>query len=419
VLPTLIDIRFDTPFAQGVLYLVAVLLLGYGIWAGWRNAPGSVEPKTRKELPPTREQRTQRAVIYGVVFAILIVVGLYYALPPTAFLGSKGEGFPLHTYGLMLMAGFAAAILVSGRLAEREWGGAEGIQRRNDAMDLAVWVVLGGIGGSKILFIVVTPKDFLDAVASGSLSKILGALGGGFVFYGGLIGASLAVWWFCRARKIPFLRLADIIAPTVALGQAFGRLGCFAAGCCWGKPASIHVPWAVRFPGSERALTLFGQHTGGAIAWDSQAREMQRWVIESTGQVFDHAVPGAIRVSDWVAQHGTSLPIHPTQLYESLAQLLLFVALMIARKYRRFHGQIVAMYLIGYAIIRTTVELFRGDFERGTLHKLIEQVPLDAWWNISTSQFISLVMFALGVTLLVRGASASRHLPAAPGAQPA
>ena len=77
------------------------------------------------------------------------------------------------------------------------------------------------------------------------------------------------------------------------------------------------------------------------------------------------------------------------------------------------------MYLIGYAIIRTTVELFRGDFERGTLHELIDQVPLDAWWNISTSQFISLVMFALGVTLLVQGASASRELPAPSGAQPA
>jgi phosphatidylglycerol:prolipoprotein diacylglycerol transferase len=419
VLPTLIDIRFDTPFAQTVLYVVAVLLLGYGIWAGWRNAPGSVDKKTGKELPPTKEQRTQRAVTYGVLFAALIFLGLHYALPSTAFLGGKGEGFPLHTYGLMLMAGFAAAILVAARLAQREWGGAEGVRRRNDVMDLAVWVVLGGIGGSKILFIIVTPKDFLDALASGNLWKVLAALGGGFVFYGGLIGAALAVWWFCRARKINFLRLADIIVPTVALGQAFGRLGCFSAGCCWGKPTSMHLPWAVRFPGSGRALDLLGQHVGGAIAWDSQARETGRWVIESTGQVFDHAVPGAMRVSDWVAQHGTTLPIHPTQLYESLAQLILFVLLMIARRYRRFHGQILALYLIGYAIIRTTVELFRGDFERGTLHKLIEQVPLDAWWNISTSQFISLVMFALGVTLLVRRSPASREVPSASGAQPA
>lgn len=419
MLPTLIDIRFDTPFSQAVLYLVAVLMLGYGVWAGWRNAPGSLDEKTGKERPPTREQRTQRAIVYGVLFAALIFLGLHYALPSTAFLGGKGEGFPLHTYGLMLMAGFAAAILVAARLAQREWGGELGLRRRNDAMDLAVWVVLGGIGGSKVLFLIVTPGEFLDALASGNLWKILGALGGGFVFYGGLIGAGLAVWWFCRKRQIEFLRLADVIVPTVALGQAFGRLGCFAAGCCWGKPASMHVPWAVRFPGFPRALDLFGHSTSGAIAWDSQAKEFQRWVIESTGQVFDHPVPGAIRISDWVAQHGTTLPIHPTQLYESLAQLLLFVALMIARRYRRFHGQILALYLIGYAIIRSTVELFRGDFERGTLHKLVDAVPLDAWWNISTSQFISLVMFALGVTLLVRRSAARRELASASGAQPA
>ena len=310
MLPTLIDIRFDTPFAQWVLYLVAVLLFGYGIWAGWRNAPGSVDRKTGKELPPTKEQRTQRAVIYGVLFGALIYLGLRYALPSTAFLGSKGEGFPLHTYGLMLMAGFAAAILVSARLAEREWGGDEGIRRRNDAMDLAVWVVVGGIVGSKILFIIVTPKDFLDALGSGSVWKVLGALGGGFVFYGGLIGAAFAVWWFCRARKIPFLRLADVIVPTVALGQAFGRLGCFAAGCCWGKPASMHLPWAVRFPGSGAVADLFGQHTGGSIAWDSQAQELRRWVIESTGQVFDHPVPGAIRIADWV-RPARNLAAHP------------------------------------------------------------------------------------------------------------
>lgn len=421
MLPTLIEIRFDTPFAQGVLYLAAVLLLAYGLWAGWRNAPGTVDRKTGKALPPTREQRLQRAAIYGVLFAALIIVGLRYALPSTAFLGGKGEGLPLHTYGLMLMSGFVAAIMVSARLAEREWGGAEGVRRRNDVMDLAVWVVVSAFVGSKILFIIVTPREFFDGLASGfrDPSRLLGALGGGFVFYGGFLGATAAVWWFCRDRKIPFLRLADVIVPTVALGQAFGRLGCFSAGCCWGKPASLHVPWAVRFPGAGRALDIFGQHTSGAIAFNSQAEELKRWVIESTGQVFDHPVPGAVRISDWVAQHGTTLPIHPTQLYESLAQLLLFVALMIARRYRRFHGQILALYLIGYSIIRTTVELFRGDFERGTLHKLIDQVPLEAWWNISTSQLISLVMFALGVALLVRGAPRTGGLSSASGAQPA
>ncbi|HTS81911.1 MAG TPA: prolipoprotein diacylglyceryl transferase [Myxococcaceae bacterium] len=418
MLPTLIQIDFDTPFARWAAYLLAVVFLCYGIWAGWRNAPGRMDRKSGKELPPTREERTQRAALYGVLFAVVLYLGLRYALPPAAFPGGKGEGLPLHTYGLMLMAGFVAAIMVSARLSEREWVGAEGVQRRNDVMDLAVWVVVSSFVGSKILFILVTPQEFLDSLGSvfRDPSRLFGALGGGFVFYGGLIGAAAAVWWFCRERKINFLRFADVIAPTVALGQAFGRLGCFAAGCCWGKPATVHVPWAVRFP--MQSLDVFGHHVSGAIAASVQSQELNRWVIASTGQVFDHPVPGAMRISDWVAQHGTTLPIHPTQLYESLAQLLLFVALMIARRYRRFHGQILALYLIGYAIIRTTVELFRGDFERGTLHKLVEQIPLDAWWNISTSQLISLVMFALGVTLLVRRSAESRALASASGAQP-
>jgi phosphatidylglycerol:prolipoprotein diacylglycerol transferase len=433
VLPTLFEFRFDTPFAQAVLYLLGVLVVVYGAWSGWRNAAGSVDPKTHREREPTRSQRVQRAVLYGLVFAAVVRVGFYYALPSTAFLGSRGEGIPLHTYGLLLMTGFLCAVAVSARLAEREWGGGvEGIRRRNDVMDLAVWVLIGGIGGSKLLFMLVNFQEYAGSGRSlfeDFPVKFLGLLGGGLVFYGGFLGATFAVWWFCRKRQVPFLRLADVIAPTVALGQAFGRLGCFAAGCCWGRPASAHVHWAVRFPGSGVAKDLFGRLSRTAsLAYTSQAADAQRWVVESTGEVFHHPVPGAVRVSEWVAQHGTSLPIHPTQLYESLAQVLLFAGLMVARRYKRFHGQILALYVMGYAVIRTTVELFRGDVERGTLNGLLRsvgaeslasRVPLEAWWNISTSQFISLVLFCLGLGLLVRRAARVPALPTGAGAQPA
>jgi len=134
-------------------------------------------------------------------------------------------------------------------------------------------------------------------------------------------------------------------------------------------------------------------------------------VVESTGQVLHHAVPGAVRISDWVAQHGHTLPVHPTQLYESVGQFGLFLALVVARRYRRFHGEIFAIWLICYAILRSTVELFRGDVERGTLNGLLsslgltslaERVPLEAWYNISISQFISLCMFGLGLAILYR-----------------
>jgi len=431
VLQTLIEFRFDTPLAQALLYALGALIIAYGSWAGWRNAPGALNPKTKREQPPSREQRIQRALLYGVIFAAVVRVGFYYALPAGVFLGHKGEGFPLHSYGLLLMTGFLCAVAVSGRLAERDWGGgSEGAKRRNQVLDIAVWAFFGGVGGAKLLFILVNLRQFSGNW--GSLFedfpwKFLGLLGGGLVFYGGLIGATAGVWLYCRRNALPFLRLADVMAPTVALGQAFGRLGCFAAGCCWGRPASEHVHWAVRFPGEALARDLFGRPShAAALAYSSQVQDTERWVIESTGQVFHHAVPGAIRVSDWVAQHGTTLPLHPAQLYESLAQLLLFGGLMVARRYKRFHGQIFGLYLVGYSIIRTTVELFRGDAERGSLNTLLRAlgaealaalVPAEAWWNISTSQFISVLMFALGVVLLVRRSAQVQPLPAPPDAQ--
>jgi phosphatidylglycerol:prolipoprotein diacylglycerol transferase len=140
-------------------------------------------------------------------------------------------------------------------------------------------------------------------------------------------------------------------------------------------------------------------------------------------------VPGAVRISDWVGQHGTTLPIHPTQLYESVGQFCLFVLFLFLRRYRRFRGQITGMWLMAYAVLRTSVELFRGDLERGTLHGLLQDlvspsaadaVPMEAWYNISTSQFISLCIFTAGAIVLYRG---SRHLFASagmpPGAPPA
>ena len=113
----------------------------------------------------------------------------------------------------------------------------------------------------------------------------------------------------------------------------------------------------------------------------------------------------------WVVRHGHTLPIHPTQLYESVGAFAVFLFLLVMRRYRRFHGQILGMWLMLYAVLRTTVELFRGDIERGTLNGLLgdlgftslaRQVPLEAWYNISISQFISLCMFALGLAILYR-----------------
>jgi phosphatidylglycerol:prolipoprotein diacylglycerol transferase len=349
-----------------------------------------------------------------------------------------------------------------------------GQKRREQIFDLAFYVFMGGILGSRELFIAVNWQDytqggksaeayamvldmvvlaglilriafrerllstpaareaavqnafgqFLAVVIGGrvvfsllpmgrGLTGLADMLGGGLVFYGGLIGASLFAFWYALANGIEFLRLADLAMPTVSLGQALGRLGCFSAGCCWGDVTThARAPFAVEFPGASVARDLLGRLSGTpSLAWASQADRLHeaRWVVEATGEVSAQPLPGGELIADWVSRHGHTLPVHPTQLYESLGQTVLFVALLWARRYRRFHGHIFALWLICYAFLRSTVETFRGDVERGTLHGLlasrfpglVDLVPAKAWYNLSISQFISLGMLTLGAWLLV------------------
>ncbi len=405
MIPILYKLDPDTPLKLALVYLIALAVVFYAAWSGWQGAHGPPNPKTREFDPPTRKQRLNRALAFGLGGMVLAGVGLYWVLPATAFLGRKGEGIPIHTYGLMLAGGFIAAVSLAARLAEHEWPGEEGVRKRDQVLDLSFWVLISAIVGSRVLFILVNWKDY-----SSDLTKIFD-LGGGLVFYGGLIGAMIASLIYARRNQIDFFRLADVAMPTISLGQALGRLGCFAAGCCWGDISGKGFRFGVHFPGGNEARNLFGRVTGTAsLAYQSQITE-NRWVVESTGQVLHHPASGAVRISEWVAQHGHTLPIHPTQLYESIGQLALLFGLLVMRRYRRFHGQILGIWLMCYAILRSTVELFRGDLERGTLNGLLnylgltslaQKVPLEAWYNISTSQFISLCMFALGATILYR-----------------
>ncbi len=359
MLPILYQLNADTPLKTAVIYILALGVVIYAVWAGWRSASGPLNPKTGEFAAPSQRDRTKRMFVYGAVGLAIALVGLHYVLPARLFLGEKGMGIPLHTYGLLLAAGFVSAVSLAALLAEREY-----------------------------------PSKILEA--------------GGLVFYGGLIGAAIAAFVYSRKHQMDFLRLADVTIPTVSLGQCLGRLGCFSAGCCWGDVARHGLPWGVHFPGGSVAKNIFGQVAGTpSLAYDAQATDT-RWVVEATGQVVHQAVPGAVRISDWVSQHGHTLLLHPTQLYESIGQFCLLVALLVMRRYRRFHGEIFASWLICYAILRSTVEFFRGDLERGTLHGLLnsmgltslaQKIPLEAWYNTSISQFISLCMFALGATI--------------------
>jgi len=396
VIPVLFRFTFDSPTSQAVLYGLAVLLIAYMAWSGWRTTEGPQDPKTKKYAQPPVADKAMRAALFGGIAASVVYVGLPYALPASApFRGGSGTGIPLHTYGILLMLGFILAVNLCARMAEKEWLGAQGPKMREIVQDkLSMFALIGGIGGSRLLFVLVNWKE--------QGLKGLFSLDGGLVFYGGLLGAIGMAWGLARYHQFSFLRLSDVAIPTVSLGQCLGRLGCFSAGCCWGDPVKPGFALGVEFPGATQAKNLFGQfsHTASLI-FQSQADD-KRYFVEATGQVMSDPVPGAVRIADWVRDHGHTLSVHPTQLYESIGQLLLFVGLVVMRRYRRFDGQILGMWLMAYALLRSTVELFRGDLERGTLHGLIESVRAEAWYNISTSQFISVCMFGLGMFILYR-----------------
>jgi phosphatidylglycerol:prolipoprotein diacylglycerol transferase len=396
---------FETDFSRAVLYLVALGLVAYSALNGWRNA-GGVDAKGNP-VEPTKDERRNRAITYGLLGVALAGFGLYYALPNVPVIGKgKGEGIPIHTYGVMIGLGFITATTVISWIALREWPGKEGVERSVQMYDLAFYCFVGGIIGSRVLFVIVNWKDY-----AANPSNIF-SLGGGLVFQGGLIGATIASIYFAKKNGIEFLRLADLAIPTVSLGQAFGRLGCFSAGCCWGKETTHgRAPFAVEFPGPS-AQNLFGGVGGTpSLAYTDQLAD-QRWVVESTGQVFAQHVDGSVRLADWAAQHGHTFPVHPTQLYESFGQIILFAVLMTARRWRRFHGQIFAIWLMCSAVLRTTVETFRGDLGRGTLHGIIDSVPFDAWYNVSTGQFIAFAMFSLGTYLLAKNLREVKARPA-------
>jgi phosphatidylglycerol:prolipoprotein diacylglycerol transferase len=264
--------------------------------------------------------------------------------------------FPINTYGVFLALAFLCAILITVRLATRD-----GLPREK-IYDLCLWMLLSSLIGSKILMLFTEPeyRDHPWQLLS------LDFLRSGGVFYGGLIGAILSGYFLMRRYKLPWWKTADACAPGIAIGNFFGRQGCFAAGCCWGKPTTL--PWGVKF-------TELGH--------------------EITG------VP-------------VGVPLHPTQLYESFAMLIVFFFLLWLHKHRRFSGQVILFYALLYSVIRFAIEFLRND-PRGDLFGLTTLTGL------STSQIISLIVGAGALTMFIlrwRRAAALTRTPdvAAPSA---
>jgi phosphatidylglycerol---prolipoprotein diacylglyceryl transferase len=265
---------------------------------------------------------------------------------------------PLHTYGLLIASAFLVGIWLAQREARRRGQDPERIA------DLAFWVLVAALVGSRVFFILVNWGDYFGARALvqtpfGRIPRLLAFWEGGLVFYGGFIGAALTAWWYMRRARLPFLPHADTMIPSVAFGHFLGRLGCYAAGCCWGEVAHGHLPWGARFPEVSLAYQTFAGR--------------------------DH--PEQFLAAD----RATTLPLHPVQLYEAFGELALFVLLVfVVRPRKAFHGQVLATWLLAYAVLRTVVELFRGDLERGV------------WFGLGAGQWTSIAIFAVGAAIWAR-----------------
>ena len=289
-------------------------------------------------------------------------------------------GYPIHLYAVAIATGFVVGVVLVAREAPR-FG-----YDRDMVLDLLWWLLVMGLVGSRLAFIATNWEQYYYPCADFEFYNTLQIdppltepdcwrlfrfWQGGLVFYGAPIASLATLFVFMRREKLPSLPVADLIIPYLALGQAFGRLGCLAAGCCFGKPWD--GPWAIQFP----------RHT---MAWDQH--------------LHDHLItPGA----------DVSLSVHPTQLYDSLTGFLLFGALLWIRKRRTFDGQVMVGWLLLYPIARSLNELFRGDEDRKFLTEIVVE-PLNAALGLapgsvtflSTSQFISIVTMAVGLGLYFR-----------------
>jgi phosphatidylglycerol---prolipoprotein diacylglyceryl transferase len=244
--------------------------------------------------------------------------------------------FVLHTFGAFLMFAYLAALLWLLRGMRRAHLDSE------RGTGLGIWVIIGAILGAKLLMIARTLPEYLANPSELFSFSTLQAAGD---FYGGYIGALVAAMlFFARYGELPAWQIADICGPAIALGQAIGRIGCFMAGDDYGS--SSYLPWAVTFHDPE-AAEIGGTPLG--------------------------------------------VPLHPVQIYESLACLALFFYLVWLAGRKRFDGAVILSYSILYAVIRFLLERVRGDADRGFIFG----------GALSTSQFIAIIVILICVPLWI------------------
>jgi phosphatidylglycerol:prolipoprotein diacylglycerol transferase len=232
----------------------------------------------------------------------------------------------IFSYGLFVaLAFFTAITYLSNQIRKSK----EKILSQDELYSLFIYIIVSGIIGARLLFVLSNLQDFvLDPMSVFKLWE------GGLTYYGGFISATVFVLAYARIKKISILELADFFSPALALGHTIGRIGCFLAGCCYGK--ETNVAWSVVFK-DKNSLAVLGVY------------------------------------------------LHPTQLYEAFGNFLIFIFLHFYSKNNPKKWQITATYFISYAILRFSVEFFRGDSAR-----------CSQYFGLSISQVISICLFIIG-----------------------
>jgi phosphatidylglycerol:prolipoprotein diacylglycerol transferase len=249
-------------------------------------------------------------------------------------------GFTVYWYGILAAVAFLVAFGTASRRAPREGLSSEAV------MNLTPWIIGGAIIGARLLYVI----TFWNKEFAGKPWTEIFNMRSGLVYYGGLIGSSLATIFYCRREKLPLWKMADVIAPSIALGHGFGRFGCLMTGCCYGLPTNL--PWAIHFP-------------------------KEHWT------------------------HG--IGVHPTQIYEAGLNFCLYAGLMWLYRRKKFDGQIFAAYLICYSVLRSFVEIFRGDYEKHYLGGLT-----------TPGQTVSIFIMAAGLILWRKLGSKPESAPPSP-----
>jgi len=262
-------------------------------------------------------------------------------------IAAKIGPFTIYSYGVMVAIAFLFGFFIASREAVRKGVKAELVY------DMGFYLLAGSIIGARVYYIIFFGlKDFLaDPVSALKLWQ------GGLAIHGGIIGGIISGVIFARARRVSFWLLADLAAPSVILGQAIGRIGCFLNGCCFGTPTDL--PWGVVFP-------------EGSIPWYT-----------------------------FGTQH-----LHPSQLYSSLYGLILFLILHWRLKRKAFDGQVVGLLFMIEAVFRYAIEYIR--YYEDAMH-------IDLWGMHPTyNHLISIALFLLGLGIYLWGAKKSGLLATSP-----